>query len=1067
MSDTEHDGVTFACEDCGSRVEDAPMRPATCVECGGAFEVVTDDVDVDLPLLLRSVDRGDEVRLRKEDGSFVRGDVRRIWHEADEDEVRLTLSGDGQASYEVRADAGDKLATVTVTKVMGSGESAVRAGRDRVVGVLNLADHPDALDDHRGKRVVLVGCGQKKASHPVPARQLYESAYFDKKHGYAEQDDVDAWFILSAEYGFVHPDERIEPYDTHIDDVDADEWCHLVQEQMPHLDGSTVEVLAGEAYFKALDLALDFAVGTDGAVERPLEGLGIGEQMAWLKEHTGDDTTEESAEVSDESSENEPAELTEEDFPAIEALDAHGDPVHCGTCKRDLPGDPVLEFECPSCGAEKGEKCSRPSGHSGNFVHPHGDRDRLALAKGITPPCPEGMDPMTPEEAAEALGIECEVDETDPFDYEWPWFVDGVLDAENAITTGEIDMAGGRAHHIAADGRGAEAAEEPETTLVNMGSTGREGVTPIDRSTQFGNPFRLEKDGGDYTREGSIEAYRVWFAEQLEDDEFREAVEDLRGETIGCWCKPKACHGDVIVEYLREGEIDVPETAPADPRPTEDTTEQATLAPEEDDGLQEDESDDDLDGCVALVRTTGEPCGNSVTTEASDTSALLCGTHAKASSVSRADAAEGEPDPDLRDRLVEAGMNGSHAYYLATLTDSAEMLWHIVTDCSEIGGREVTYEPTTLATLAPTVARLDDVDAEGHPLAYDGCVAVIDVGARGKDYRCGSGGYANKLLCGTHQDTKPENLRTVFDADAPEDLRIDEWPEIGIGDDRFLAVEQRDGDLLAISIPEYEYRRIEGFGYLVDELEDAGDVREDDGGNQSLTDDGAGDVQEPGSEEIETEAGADESVDAEERDRLEQYLRDNYATHIGTDGGTQILMETFDTVEEFEAATFEEKLRAAGVRAPALNVILDEYDSVVDLQYRAGGSPALTKHDGVGQDSAHVVGKCFLKWSSMGGAPPRAWNGIHSESPEIAPEDDGAEEPVDRQSAREQVLDELVPLLEADLSPSQALDYWATEATEATHGAFTQQEWAEIRDVSRQAIGGNAGKARDALKDPK
>ena len=61
------------------------------------------------------------------------------------------------------------------------------------------------------------------------------------------------------------------------------------------------------------------------------------------------------------------------------------------------------------------------------------------------------------------------------------------------------------------------------------------------------------------------------------------------------------------------------------------------------------------------------------------------------------------------------------------------------------------------------------------------------------------------------------------------------------------------------------------------------------------------------------------------------------------------------------------------------------------------------------------------------------------------------------------VLEELVPLLEAGLSPSQALDYWAAEDTEETHGAFTQKEWAEIRGVSRQAVGANAGNARDVL----
>jgi len=79
----------------------------------------------------------------------------------------------------------------------------------------------------------------------------------------------------------------------------------------------------------------------------------------------------------------------------------------------------------------------------------------------------------------------------------------------------------------------------------------------IDRDTPFGNPFKLKKDGGEYTREGSIEEYREWFKNKIQsDEEFREQVEELRGETLGCWCRPKACHGDVILEYLR-GEMDI------------------------------------------------------------------------------------------------------------------------------------------------------------------------------------------------------------------------------------------------------------------------------------------------------------------------------------------------------------------------------------------------------------------------------------------------------------------------------------------------------------------------------
>jgi len=34
-------------------------------------------------------------------------------------------------------------------------------------------------------------------------------------------------------------------------------------------------------------------------------------------------------------------------------------------------------------------------------------------------------------------------------------------------------------------------------------------------------------------------------------DEFRQ----LRGKTLGCWCKPEACHGDVLLELLQDDSI--------------------------------------------------------------------------------------------------------------------------------------------------------------------------------------------------------------------------------------------------------------------------------------------------------------------------------------------------------------------------------------------------------------------------------------------------------------------------------------------------------------------------------
>ena len=90
-----------------------------------------------------------------------------------------------------------------------------------------------------------------------------------------------------------------------------------------------------------------------------------------------------------------------------------------------------------------------------------------------------------------------------------------------------------------------------ETTVVNIKTTNEENVTMIGRSTQFGNPFLLSKDGGNYTRRASVKEYEKWFYHKLESDiEFREAVHELKGETLGCFCKPRACHGDVIVEYF-------------------------------------------------------------------------------------------------------------------------------------------------------------------------------------------------------------------------------------------------------------------------------------------------------------------------------------------------------------------------------------------------------------------------------------------------------------------------------------------------------------------------------------
>jgi hypothetical protein len=63
----------------------------------------------------------------------------------------------------------------------------------------------------------------------------------------------------------------------------------------------------------------------------------------------------------------------------------------------------------------------------------------------------------------------------------------------------------------------------------------------IGRPGKWGNPFWQG------TREENVAAYREYI---LGRPELLADLGELRGKTLGCWCAPKACHGDVLVELL-------------------------------------------------------------------------------------------------------------------------------------------------------------------------------------------------------------------------------------------------------------------------------------------------------------------------------------------------------------------------------------------------------------------------------------------------------------------------------------------------------------------------------------
>ena len=62
----------------------------------------------------------------------------------------------------------------------------------------------------------------------------------------------------------------------------------------------------------------------------------------------------------------------------------------------------------------------------------------------------------------------------------------------------------------------------------------------IGRPSKWGNPFEIGRDG---TRFEVIAKYRAWVKE---NPKLMKDLGELRGKTLGCWCKPKPCHGDEL-----------------------------------------------------------------------------------------------------------------------------------------------------------------------------------------------------------------------------------------------------------------------------------------------------------------------------------------------------------------------------------------------------------------------------------------------------------------------------------------------------------------------------------------
>lgn len=87
-----------------------------------------------------------------------------------------------------------------------------------------------------------------------------------------------------------------------------------------------------------------------------------------------------------------------------------------------------------------------------------------------------------------------------------------------------------------------------KTTVVNIYRDEYEvyiGRAGKGKDGYFGNPYHT----GD--RDFILKQFKEYFYSRIKTDRtFAKRVLSLKGKTLGCFCSPKRCHGDIIADYL-------------------------------------------------------------------------------------------------------------------------------------------------------------------------------------------------------------------------------------------------------------------------------------------------------------------------------------------------------------------------------------------------------------------------------------------------------------------------------------------------------------------------------------
>lgn len=132
-------------------------------------------------------------------------------------------------------------------------------------------------------KFVLISCSKSKLATKARARELYTGSLFQKAVAWAERHQY-PWFIVSALYGLVTPDQELQPYDFSLKQLHAREREAWGQRAISQLDkhassASHAFLIMPELYRWHIQTAL---LRHGITYENPVEGMKIGQQMRWL-----------------------------------------------------------------------------------------------------------------------------------------------------------------------------------------------------------------------------------------------------------------------------------------------------------------------------------------------------------------------------------------------------------------------------------------------------------------------------------------------------------------------------------------------------------------------------------------------------------------------------------------------------------------------------------------------------------------------------------------------------------------------------------------------------------------